>query len=67
MGYVLPLEAMEGFICAWYEWMQAFGSFYNYHDTDCLGRVYEVHMADFILRCGCRRSVPSTTTTTRTA
>ena len=43
MGYVLPLEAMEGFIRVWHEWMQASGSFYDYRDTDGFGRVYEVH------------------------
>lgn len=42
MGYVLPLEAMEGFIRVWHEWMQASGSFYDYRDSDGFGRVYEV-------------------------
>ena len=43
LGYVLPLEAMEGFIRTWHEWMQSSGSFYDYKDTDGFGRIYEVH------------------------
>lgn len=43
LGFVLPLEAMEPHIRAWHEWMQACGSFYDYKDTDGVGRIYEVH------------------------
>ena len=43
LGFHLPLEAMEGHIRAWHEWMQACGSFYDYRDSDGFGRVYEVH------------------------
>ena len=43
LGFHLPLEAMEGHIRAWHEWMQASGSFYDYRDSDGFGRVYEVH------------------------
>ena len=43
LGFVLPLEPMEGFIRSWQEWMQSSGSFYQYRDTDGFGRVYEVH------------------------
>ena len=32
LGFHLPLEAMEGYIRAWHEWMEADGSFYNYRD-----------------------------------
>ena len=32
MGFQLPLEAMEGHIRGWHEWMQATGSFYDYRD-----------------------------------
>ena len=42
-GFALPLEAMEPHIHAWHEWMQACGSFYDYKDTDGVGRLYEVH------------------------
>ena len=41
--FVLPLEAMEPHIRSWHEWMQACGSFYDYKDTDGVGRLYEVH------------------------
>lgn len=34
---------MEPHICAWDEWMRAFGDFYDYKDMDGVGRVYEVH------------------------
>ena len=43
LGFVLPLEAMEGHIRSWHEWMQAAGTFYDYRDADGFGRVYEVH------------------------
>lgn len=43
LGFVLPLEAMEGHIRTWYEWMEASGSFYDYRDMDGFGRIYEVH------------------------
>ncbi|MBQ9001469.1 MAG: hypothetical protein IJ087_06415 [Eggerthellaceae bacterium] len=43
LGFVLPLEAMEGNIRVWHDWMSAVGDFYNYKDTDGFGRVYEVH------------------------
>ena len=43
LGFVLPLEAMEGHIRSWHEWMEASGSFYDYRDQDGFGRVYEVH------------------------
>ena len=43
LGFVLPLEAMEGHIRVWHDWMSAVGDFYNYKDTDGFGRIYEVH------------------------
>lgn len=43
LGFVLPLEAMEGHIRTWHEWMEASGSFYDYRDMDGFGRIYEVH------------------------
>ena len=43
LGFHLPLEAMEGHIRSWHEWMSAVGAFYDYKDTDGFGRVYEVH------------------------
>ena len=43
LGFVLPLEAMEGHIKSWHEWMSAIGGFYSYRDTDGFGRIYEVH------------------------
>ena len=43
LGFHLPLEAMEGYIRVWHEWMSAVGDFYDYKDTDGFGRVYEVH------------------------
>jgi hypothetical protein len=43
LGFSLPLEDMEPHIRAWDEWMRALGDFYNYRDTDGVGRVYEVH------------------------
>lgn len=43
LGFVLPLEAMEGYIRTWHEWMSATGDFYDYRDTDGFGRIYEVH------------------------
>ena len=43
LGFVLPIEAMEGYIRTWHEWMSATGDFYDYRDTDGFGRIYEVH------------------------
>ena len=43
LGYVLPIEAMEGFVREWDDWMTARGDFYAYTDTDGFGRSYEVH------------------------
>ncbi len=43
LGFVLPIEAMEGHIRTWHEWMEATGSFYDYRDQDGFGRLYEVH------------------------
>ena len=43
MGFSLPLEDMEPHIRAWDRWMRALGDFYDYRDTDGVGRVYEVH------------------------
>lgn len=43
LGYRLPLEDMEPHILEWDEWMSATGDFYNYHDVDSFGRVYQVH------------------------
>lgn len=43
LGFSLPLQDMEPHICAWDEWMRAFGDFYDYKDMDGVGRVYEVH------------------------
>lgn len=43
LGFSLPLEDMEPHIRAWDQWMRALGDFYNYKDTDGVGRVYEVH------------------------
>lgn len=43
LGFVLPLGAMEPYIRSWHEWMQASESFYDYKDTDGVGRLYEVH------------------------
>ena len=43
LGFVLPIEAMEGYIKSWHEWMSAVGDFYNYKDSDGFGRIYEVH------------------------
>lgn len=39
----MPLEDMEPHIRAWDRWMRALGDFYDYRDTDGVGRVYEVH------------------------
>lgn len=41
-GY-LPCDEMEPHIAAWRAWMASKGKFYDYRDTDGLGRVYEVH------------------------
>lgn len=43
MGFRLPLEDMEGHIAEWDRWMRSAGEFYDYRDTEGLGRVYEVH------------------------
>ena len=43
LGCSLPLEDMEPHIRAWDRWMRALGDFYDYRDTDGVGRVYEVH------------------------
>ena len=43
LGFSLPLEDMEGHIRTWDQWMRALGDFYDYRDTDGIGRVYEVH------------------------
>ena len=43
LGFVLPLDDMEPWIRSWDNWMGARGDFYDYRDTDGLGRVYEVH------------------------
>jgi hypothetical protein len=43
LGFVLPIEAMEGYIREWHDWMSAVGDFYSYRDTDGFGRIYEVH------------------------
>ena len=43
LGFQLPLEDMEPYIRAWDRWMRSLGDFYDYKDTDGVGRVYEVH------------------------
>lgn len=43
LGFVFPLAAMEPYIRSWHEWIKASGSFYDYRDTDGVGRPYEVH------------------------
>lgn len=43
LGFSLSLDAMEPWIRRWDAWMGARGVFYDYRDTDRLGRVYEVH------------------------
>ena len=43
LGFSLPLEDMEPHIRTWDRWMRALGDFYDYRDTDGVGRVYEVH------------------------
>ena len=43
LGFSLPLEDMEPHIRAWDRWMRALGDFYDYRDTDGVGRLYEVH------------------------
>ena len=43
LGFTLPLEAMEPHIRAWDRWMRSLGDFYDYRDTDGVGRLYEVH------------------------
>lgn len=43
LGFILPLDDMEPHIRAWDDWMGARGSFYDYQDTDGVGRVYAVH------------------------
>jgi hypothetical protein len=34
LGFLLPLEAMEGYVHMRHEWMQSVDSFYDYCDTD---------------------------------
>ena len=43
LGFVLPLDDMEPRIRSWDDWMSARGDFYDYHDADGFGRVYQVH------------------------
>lgn len=43
LGFRLPLGDMEPWIRSWDRWMRAAGDFYDYRDTDGVGRVYEVH------------------------
>ena len=43
LGFVLPLDDMESHIRAWDDWMGARGEFYDYRDTDGVGRAYAVH------------------------
>ena len=43
LGFILPLEDMEGHIRAWDDWMSARGDFYDYRDKDGMGRSYAVH------------------------
>ena len=43
LGFLLPIEDMEGHIRAWDDWMSARGDFYDYRDRDGVGRVYAVH------------------------
>ena len=43
LGFMLPLEAMEAYIRDWHDWLSVVGEFFNYHDTDGFGRIYEVH------------------------
>ena len=42
-GWRLALDDMEPHIRAWDDWMRARGDFYDYRDTDSLGRAYELH------------------------
>lgn len=43
LGYLLPLDPMDGWVRCWDDWMAARGEFYDYADVDGLGRRYEVH------------------------
>lgn len=43
LGFSLPLDDMEPHIREWDDWLAARGGFYDYRDTDGVGRVYEVH------------------------
>lgn len=43
LGFALPLDDMEAHIRTWDDWMGARGDFYDYRDTDGVGRVYAVH------------------------
>ncbi len=43
LGYVLPLDPMDGHIRVWDDWLAARGTFYDYRDMDGFGHVYEVH------------------------
>ncbi|RDB69450.1 hypothetical protein [Eggerthella sinensis] len=43
LGFALPLDDMEAHIRTWDDWMGARGDFYDYRDTDGVGRAYAVH------------------------
>lgn len=43
LGFALPLGDIGPHIRVWNRWMRALGDFYDYRDTDGIGRVYEVH------------------------
>lgn len=43
LGFLLPLDDMEPHIRSWDDWMGARGKFYDYQDTDGVGRMYAVH------------------------
>ncbi|MEG0419157.1 hypothetical protein [Gordonibacter sp.] len=43
LGFRLPLDDMEAHIRSWDDWMGARGKFYDYQDTDGVGRAYAVH------------------------
>lgn len=42
-GYSMPWTAMKSYIEEWGAWMSSCGSFYDYHEQDTDGRLYEVH------------------------
>lgn len=56
LGFVLPLDDMEPWIRSWDDWMGARGNFYDYRDTDGMGRVYEVHMRSIHRPCASAKS-----------